>query len=266
MVARTVALLLALALAAHAGTPAGEEDLALEPIQDLLRDEPDDAHEPEPAHQPPTDEELRQLANLENHANGGDASAQYQVGKRYATGKGAPHDPVKARSWYERAARNEILEAANSLAILLANGARGVPRDPTRAREWLRRAARGKNALALYNLGQQHRTGELFERDDARAFRYFKEAAELGLPAARTNVGTMYMEGTGVAANPEEAVRSWQQAADADDPRAMYFLGVAYLKGTPATPKDPAKAKMYLDRAKNRDHPGARKLLAESGL
>ncbi|EHM55108.1 SEL1-like repeat protein [Cardiobacterium valvarum] len=60
---------------------------------------------------------------------------------------------MNARNWYEKAAVQGNIFAANNLALLYKEG-QGVAQDYGKAREWLEKAAAQGDAAAQYNLGQ----------------------------------------------------------------------------------------------------------------
>ena len=73
-------------------------------------------------------------------AEQGHASAQYNLGVRYANGKGVSQDDAKAVKWYRLAAAGGIASAQSNLGFMYANG-KGVPQDDAEAVKWYRLAA-----------------------------------------------------------------------------------------------------------------------------
>jgi hypothetical protein len=74
-------------------------------------------------------------------AQGGDATAQFYIGRKYEIGRGLPKDPALATQWYIHAANQGNARAQECLAIMYAEG-RCVPPDNPRAAYWHRRLSR----------------------------------------------------------------------------------------------------------------------------
>ena len=72
---------------------------------------------------------LRQLAEQ------GDATAQFALGTRYATGQNVPQDYAEATRWFLQAAEQGNVVAQSALAAYYASG-RGVPQDSAKAYFW----------------------------------------------------------------------------------------------------------------------------------
>ena len=130
-------------------------------------------------------------ADLRRQAEQGDASAQFNLGLMYATGRGVPQDEAEAVRWSRLAADQGLAVGQSNRGS--AEG-RGVPQD------------------------------------DAEAVRLFRLAAELGHASAQSNLGSMYAEGRGVPQDDAEAVRWSRLAADQGNALGQYNLGVIYAE------------------------------------
>ncbi|MFB3150751.1 MAG: thioredoxin domain-containing protein [Alphaproteobacteria bacterium] len=86
-------------------------------------------------------------------AEGGNAEAQKAVGDLYMEGFWGKRDYAKAAQWYEFAAQQGQIEAQRKLGVLLADG-KGVPRDIDLARSWLQIAADQGDAVAQKRLNK----------------------------------------------------------------------------------------------------------------
>lgn len=96
----------------------------------------------------------RAVEALRKRAEAGSASAQYELGMRYLTGKGVTTNLVEARKWFEAAARQGDYWAKKKLAELEAQGvlpaaAEAVPSTPA-----------GANVPATAGGGQKPESGE----------------------------------------------------------------------------------------------------------
>ena len=82
----------------------------------------------------------------------GDASVQYELGVRYATGDGVEADMAQAAHWFAQAAETGDLRAVDALGRCYQNGS-GVEQDQERGAELFRQAAEEGFAGALCDLG-----------------------------------------------------------------------------------------------------------------
>ena len=84
-------------------------------------------------------------------ADKGDAVAQFNLGRLYSQGRGAPPDPAQAAIWYRKAAEQGHAEAQARLGEALFKG-EGVARDKAEAIKWYRAAAAQGNLTAAIDL------------------------------------------------------------------------------------------------------------------
>ena len=103
--------------------------------------------------------------------------------------------------------------------------------DLGEVREWTTLAEKG-NAIAQYNLGVFHYTGQGVTRDYKEAAKWFQLAADQGDAGAQANLGAMYTKGQGVVRDYKEAVKWLQRAADQGNALGLMNLGVMYANGT----------------------------------
>jgi hypothetical protein len=68
-------------------------------------------------------------------AEEGHATAQYNLGAMYDSGRGVPRDYTEAVKWYRLAAEQDYARAQNNLGNMYANG-EGVPQDYVQAHMW----------------------------------------------------------------------------------------------------------------------------------
>ncbi len=69
-------------------------------------------------------------------AEGGDATAQFNLGLLYLDGHGVPQNPVEAATWFRRAAEQDYPQAQHNLGAMYGSG-QGVKRDLVQAYKWL---------------------------------------------------------------------------------------------------------------------------------
>src|SRR6202040_1216335 len=81
----------------------------------------------------------------------GDPTAAYEIGVRYAEGKGVASNFDEAAKWYERAAQAGVVPAIFRLGALYEKGL-SVQKDVDIARRYYLQAAERGNAKAMHNL------------------------------------------------------------------------------------------------------------------
>jgi len=81
-----------------------------------------------------------QIGELRKEAEKGNASAQFTLGKMYASGEEVPKCRAEAVKWIYKAAHQGHLEAQAQLGEIYLKGL-GVPRDEKEAMKWIRKAA-----------------------------------------------------------------------------------------------------------------------------
>ncbi|MEX0956942.1 MAG: peptidoglycan-binding protein [Rhizobiaceae bacterium] len=154
---------------------------------------------------------------LREAADEGDPKAMYEIGNRYAEGRGIEADPKEAAKWYERAADLEFAPAQYRLGNLYEKGT-GVDRDIAQAMDWYDKAAKQGNASAMHNLAVLYAMGgEIGDPDNDRAARWFLEAAELGVTDSQYNLGILAAKGAGVPQSLEESYKWFALVAKTGD-------------------------------------------------
>ncbi|NQV20237.1 MAG: sel1 repeat family protein [Rhodospirillales bacterium] len=83
-------------------------------------------------------------------AEQGDATAQYEMGRRFEMGDGVPRDLERARNWYLKAAKQGNAWAQNNLGRIYGEG-EGVTRDYLTAHMWFVIAEQNGNLVARSN-------------------------------------------------------------------------------------------------------------------
>jgi TPR repeat protein len=119
------------------------------------------------------------VAEVEQVAESGDATAQFLTALSYETGNGVAEDLVAARRWYEAAARQEHPAALNNLGLMHFHG-RGVERSHATARTLLERSADSGFAQGQVNFAIVCLYGDDREPDVQLATRVLRRAARNG--------------------------------------------------------------------------------------
>jgi localization factor PodJL len=145
-------------------------------------------------------------ASLVAAAKKADPLAFFEIGARYADGRGLAADPKAAVNWYQRAADAGFAPAQYRLASIYEKGM-GVDRDISRARALYAQAAAQGNTSAMHNLAVLNATGVEGKPDFAEAARWFKEAAERNVRDSQYNLAILYARGNGV---PQDLAQSYK--------------------------------------------------------
>lgn len=149
---------------------------------------------------------------LREAAEEGNAVALFEIGNRYAEGRGVEMDLAKAFQWYELAAEKGIAPAQYRIANQYEKGA-GVDRNIDKAKMWYQLAAEQGNASAMHNLGVLYAMGADGEADHETAARWFRRAGELGVTDSQFNLGILFAKGAGVIRDLSEAYKWFEIAA-----------------------------------------------------
>jgi localization factor PodJL len=158
---------------------------------------------------------------LRTAANKGDPGAAFEIGVRYAEGKGVAPDYATAAKWYERAAQGGIVPATFRLGTLHEKGL-GLKKDLDAARGYYLQAAEKGSAKAMHNLAVLDADGGGKGPNYKSASQWFRKAAERGVADSQFNLGILYARGIGVEQNLAESYKWFSLAAaqgDADSAR-----------------------------------------------
>lgn len=149
----------------------------------------------------------------------GDPSATFEVGTRYAEGRGIKQDFAEAINWYQRSAAKGFPLAQYRLGTLYERGL-GAPVDSARARIWYKRAADQGNVKAMHNMAVLSASKDAGGPDYAEASRWFIAAADRGLTDSQFNLGVLYENGLGVGKDLRQAYKWYALAARGSDKEA----------------------------------------------
>ena len=143
-------------------------------------------------------------------AEQGHASAQFQLGRMYASGHGLPQDHVAAVAWFRLAAEQGHADAQRNLGIMYQRG-RGVLTDNTEAAAWFRLAAEQGDAAAQTSLGDLYKDGLGVAQDHVLAHMWFSLAAAQGYEgAARQRASVAGFMTSEQIAEAERLAREWK--------------------------------------------------------
>ena len=146
----------------------------------------------------------------------GDPSAAYEIGLRFAEGKGIAANYEEAVKWFDRAAQAGVVPAIFRLGTFYEKGL-AVKKDVDIARRYYVQAAGRGNAKAMHNLAVLDADGGGKGADYNSAAQWFRKAADRGVADSQYNLGILYARGIGVEQNLAEAYKWFSLAATQGD-------------------------------------------------
>jgi localization factor PodJL len=160
---------------------------------------------------------------LRTGALAGDPAAAYEVGARYAEGRGVAVNFEQAARWFDIAAKAGIVPAQYRLGSLYEKG-QGVKKDLEIARRLYIAAAEKGNGKAMHNLAVLYAEGIDGKPDYKTASHWFRKAADRGVADSQYNLGILYARGIGVEQNLAESYKWFALAARQADQGAAKKL------------------------------------------
>jgi localization factor PodJL len=151
-------------------------------------------------------------AALRTAALADDPAAEYELGARYAEGRGLAQSLPDAVRWFERAADAGFAPAQFRLASLYEKG-EGMKKDIQAARRFYLAAANKGHAKAMHNLAVLYAEGIDGKPDYKTAAEWFRKAAACGVTDSQYNLAILFARGIGLPANLAESYRWFALAA-----------------------------------------------------
>lgn len=157
--------------------------------------------------------------SLRTAAAKGEPSAEFEIGARFAEGRGVPQDLQQAVTWYQRAAAQGFAPAQYRLGSMFERGL-GVKTDLAKARVWYQRAAEQGIVKAMHNLAVLTAGRDAAMTDYATAGKWFRAASDYGLTDSQFNLAIMHDSGLGMERDAKQAFKWFSLAARAGDEEA----------------------------------------------
>ena len=190
-------------------------------------------------------------------AEGGDALAQYELGRCHEAGEGSEPDLGEAIKWYRRSAQGGYAPAQFLLGYFHQGGHR-LMYDHDEVVRWYGKAADQGYAKAQYNLGHYYCRGKTevgrvvsdqlvvwsvigVPKNLVEAVKWYRKAAENGHAQAQYVLGKSYHAGEGVPKDQVEAFKWWRKAAEQGHATSRFNVGVMCFLGD-GTPQDFSEA------------------------
>ncbi len=146
----------------------------------------------------------------------GDPTAAYEVGVRFAEGKGIAANYDEAAKWLDRAAQAGVVPAIFRLGTFYEKGL-SVKKDVDIARRYYMQAAERGNAKAMHNLAVLDADGGGKGANYKSAAEWFRKAADRGIADSQYNLAILYARGIGVEQNLAESFKWFSLAAAQGD-------------------------------------------------
>lgn len=222
-------------------------------------------------------------------AQGGNASAIYNLGICYEKGQGVQQDILEAVINYRKAAEASLPEAQYMLAGCYKDGI-GMQRNEEKAKTWYKQASDQGYPLAQYEyainylgkytaeyktlLEKAYESGiikaaypyalcflEGIDQDDIYGLALLKKAIENGDGKAMVYMGKLYYDGKFVSEDKSKAFELFSQAAKRGNADGIYWKAVCLEKGH-GTAADPTMAYILYEQIADR-HNEAKKIIDE---
>jgi uncharacterized protein len=184
-------------------------------------------------------------------AERGDADAAFNLGQAYRLGRGVPTNLSIAKSWFERAARQNHVDAQTTLGLLLFQNA-----EQGEGLKWLKAAAEQGEARALLVYGTALFNGDGVTQDQVLGYAYVSRAAAQGLGPAKETLAQLdslmpldqRKKGVAIAKAKAKAAPPPPSAKRVKPAKPVEIAAATKPAATPPTPapspmKAPAKAK-----------------------
>ena len=201
---------------------------------------------------------VREFEILRASAKGGDAAAQYALGRHYLTGKvPLAVNPAQALVWFTRAAEQQYADAQFDVGIFYKDGTT-VPRDLVRAKQWLSKAAAQGHIKAKVALQDIIRDETSTAGGTEKTFKFSESlpvyrAAVNGDVNAQFELGLLFIRGDAVLKDFTRGIEWLQRAAEQDHIGAQLELAGMYLRGVELQQDAAAAFQWYMRAARRGD-------------
>lgn len=185
---------------------------------------------------------------LRRAAESGDAEAQFELGRIYASGDGVEPDAAKAAECFRMAAEQGDPLAQHSLGSLYLLGD-GVPQNNETGVDWIGKAAEQGFPQSECVLGLLCVSGKIVPRDVERGIALLESAGEKGNIDALTFLFSAYRDGDQVEADPDQAFYWLGRMAEEGLPEAQLEVGRTFYLGDLNQEQSFAKAAEWYRKA-----------------
>jgi TPR repeat protein len=167
---------------------------------------------------------------LEYAAAQGHVTAQFKLGRMYASGEGVPANDLKAFEYFSKIADENADAIPGTAEARLVSGA----------------------FVALGGYFMDGIKGSYVRANADRAFDMFHYAASyFGDPDGQYNLARLYISGQGVGRDPRQAARWMKLAAEKGHAPARAVFGDMLVRGGDGVPRNPVLGLMWLTLARD---------------
>ena len=138
----------------------------------------------------PASAQNKNLDDIRQKAEAGDANAQYHLAQKYMEGKDVAKDPAQGVAWLQKSADQGYFGAEYALAYMYLTGAAKLPKDPHKAADWFRKAAKQQNKASQDALATMLGPKGLISADEANWREAGPAVAKTPQPVAHTSPST----------------------------------------------------------------------------
>ena len=183
---------------------------------------------------------------LEQWAQSGNLTAQFNLSTNYENGVGVQKDLNKAFVWVKKAAEGGAVNAYAKLAGMYFSGI-GTKKDNSLALRWREKAGEMGDLGSIQSLGYSYYTGTgyLQKPDFTKAFNWFSYGANMGDNLSKYCAGMMLYFGKGTKKQPEQAQRVWQSMGQRYPTMLFEVLNQGFSKGDYGLKKDMEQASYW---------------------
>ena len=132
----------------------------------------------------------------------------------FSNAQAAEYDAAVVKGWKARAERGDASAQCLLAMCYDLSNCEGIPHDYVKARKWYEKAAAQGDADAQFNLGVMYRQGKGVRQDYVKARKWYEKAAAQGDADAQNNLGALYHNGQGVRQNKRTAKEWFGKACD----------------------------------------------------
>ncbi len=186
-------------------------------------------------------------------ATQGHVVAQNNIGHCYQGGIGVAENAAEAVRWFVKSAKQGSVDAQYALALIYSEGL-GMPKDEAEAMKWYRLAAEQGHVVAQYELAERLYYGLGTTKDEAEGTKWYRLAAEQGHVEAQTTFGALYaIYGETTPKFYADALKWSLKAAEKNNANAQYNVGLLYSGGN-GVPQDDVQAFKWFAKAAQQGH------------
>ncbi len=154
----------------------------------------------------------KDLPAIREQAQGGDAVAEYKIGRSMLSPRPTYDEIATAMPWFQRSAEQGYAPAQYMFGGMFRDGRW---RKPQQLIFWWTKAAEQGEVQAQLWLGTMYEQGWVgIKRDYNEAFKWLSKAAEQGDPDAQASLGQMYENGEGTLQDYALAAKWYQKAGE----------------------------------------------------